>query len=108
MYRTAIAILMNAAADAIQDTILVCWEKINTLKENKYYKTWMTRVLINKCYDILKQREKITSFEEYEETVMQQELNDNFKEMLSVLDEKYRIPMMLYYGQGYKIQSFWI
>ena len=35
MYRTAIAILMNEedAADALQDTILTCWEKLYALKK---------------------------------------------------------------------------
>jgi len=107
MYRTAIAILMNDndAADAIQDTILACWEKLNTLKDNRFYKTWMTRILINKCYDILKQRENLTSFEECGELAVWDDSNLEFKEMLSVLDDKYRIPMMLFYGQGYKINE---
>lgn len=48
MYRTAIAILINEenAADALQDTILTCWEKISTLKKAEYFKTWMERILI--------------------------------------------------------------
>ncbi|MCH5255399.1 MAG: RNA polymerase subunit sigma-70, partial [Lachnospiraceae bacterium] len=56
MYRTAIAILMNEedAADALQDTILTCWEKLYTLKKAEYFKTWMTRILINHCYDIIR------------------------------------------------------
>ena len=43
MYRTAVAIVMNDAdaADAIGDTILACWEKLETLKNNAYFKTWM-------------------------------------------------------------------
>ena len=43
LYRVAISILMNDedAADAIQDTILGCWEKLQTLKEEKYFKTWI-------------------------------------------------------------------
>ncbi|MEZ3469927.1 MAG: RNA polymerase subunit sigma-70, partial [Schaedlerella sp.] len=47
MYRTAIAILMNEedAADALQDTILTCWEKLYTLKKPEFFKTWMTRIL---------------------------------------------------------------
>ena len=34
MYKTAIAILQNDedAADAIQETILICWEKIGSLR----------------------------------------------------------------------------
>lgn len=104
MYRTAIAILMHDqdAADAIQETILACWEKLGMLRENKYFKTWMTRILINKCYDIQKQREHEAAFEEYEEKAVQDETNLQIKEMLSTLDEKYRVPMMLFYGQGYK------
>ena len=51
MYRTASAILPQDAdiADAIQETILTVWEKIDTLQKNRYFKTWMIRILINKC-----------------------------------------------------------
>ena len=39
MYRTAIAILLNDedAADAVQDTILACWEKLDMLKSPPYF-----------------------------------------------------------------------
>ena len=49
MYKTAIAILQNDedAADAIQETILICWEKIGSLRNAKFFKTWMTRILIH-------------------------------------------------------------
>lgn len=107
MYKTAIAILMNDedVADAIQDTILTCWEKLNTLRESRYFKTWMTRILINKCYAIKKQNKHIVLLDEYEEVSVENSLNENLYEILSVLDEKYRIPMMLFYGQGYKTEE---
>ena len=38
-------------ADAIQDTILSCYENLPGLKKNNYFKTWMIRILINKCKD---------------------------------------------------------
>lgn len=41
------------AADAIQDTILSCYEHLKGLREIGYFKTWMIRILINKCKDIL-------------------------------------------------------
>ena len=51
MYKVARGILDNDedAADAIQDTILTCFEKIHTLKNPEYFKTWMIRILINEC-----------------------------------------------------------
>jgi RNA polymerase sigma-70 factor (ECF subfamily) len=107
MYRTSLAILMNDAdaADAIGDTILACWEKMDTLKESKYFKTWMTRILINKCYDILKQRERLVSFEECEDMAAKEDPNGKLKELLASLDEKYRVPMLMFYGHGYKIRE---
>ncbi len=102
MYRTAVAILANDAdcADAIQDTILSCWEKIGTLRENRFFKTWLTRILIRKCCDIKKQQKNRVPLEEWQESGADTP-NSDLKEMLSVLDEKYRVPMMLFYGQGY-------
>lgn len=44
-------------ADAMAETVLVCWEKLSTLKENRYVKTWMIRILMNKCYDLLRKKE---------------------------------------------------
>lgn len=107
MYKTAIAIVMNDydAADAMQDTLLSCWEKIDTLKHDKYFKTWVIRILINKCYSIRKRYQRETIMEDYIEQSTEDVSNLEFKEMLSVLDEKYRVPMYLYYGQGYKISE---
>lgn len=105
MYRTAVAILMNDddAADAIQDTVLACWEKIETLREERYFKTWMTRILINKCYDIKKQRIDKVSIEDCSELVAQEEHdNGEMYDILAQLDVSYRLPMMLFYGEGYK------
>ena len=41
-------------ADAIQETVIDCYEKIGSLREAKYFKTWLTRILINNCNDILR------------------------------------------------------
>lgn len=107
MYRVAISILRNDedVADAIQDTILSCWEKIGTLKESKYFKTWMIRILINKCFDIRDIYKKEVYCEETEEKPIYDEYNIELKEALRHLDDKYRIPMILYYGEGYRIKE---
>ena len=56
MYKVAWAYLKNDedVADAIQETIITCYENIDRLKEPKYFKTWLIRILINKCNDILR------------------------------------------------------
>ena len=107
LYRVAISILMNDedAADAIQDTILGCWEKLHTLKQEKYFKTWLTRILINHCYDMRKKQQRMTTMEDYEEPVAEDQYNVELKEALGQLDEKYRIVLLLYYGEGFKIKE---
>lgn len=107
MYRTAIAILENEedAGDAMQDTILACWEKIDTLKQAKYFKTWLTRILMNHCYDILRHKAVYLELDKCEEISSNDEINIEWKEALKALDEKYRLPIELFYGQGYKVKE---
>ncbi len=107
MYKVARGILSNDedVADAIQDTILVCFEKMHTLKKPEYFKTWMIRILINECNGILRHYRSLnlqegfadagradTSLAEFE-----------FKEMLNRVEEKYREVLILYYVEGFKI-----
>ena len=107
MYRTAIAILMNEedAADALQDTILTCFEKLYTLKKAEYFKTWMTRILINHCYDILRANPVCGNIKLYEEPSKCDEYNLELKEAYASVEERYRLPMELYYSQGFKIRE---
>ena len=108
MYKTANAILKNDedAADAIQETIIACWQKLNDLKNDIYFRTWMTRILINKCYEIIKKNEKVTYMEEIPEVVTESDFsNVEWKEAMSVLDEKYRLVIVLYYAQGFSTKE---
>ena len=108
MYRTAVAILMNDedAADAIQEAILTCWERLGSLRDNRLFKTWMTRILINKCYDIRNKRIDAVDISEHEELAFhEEESNLEIKEALEQLDEKYRLPIMMYYSDGYSTKE---
>ena len=69
LYKTASAILRNDAdaADAISDTILTCWEKKGQLKKPEFFRTWMTRILINKCKDMIRTQSSFSLVEELPE-----------------------------------------
>lgn len=107
MYRVAYAILMNDedAADAIQETILTCWEKLSSLRKVTYFKTWMTRILINHCYDMRRKSAPLTNLEEWEEPSEPDRYNIEWKEALSGVSEKYRIVLILFYSEGYHINE---
>ena len=109
MYQMAKTILKNEedVADAMAETVLVCWEKLSTLKENRYVKTWMIRILMNKCYDLLRKKELLLT----EDTVSEEDAREDgygmaeWEQVLQSLDEKYRLVMLLYYVDGFKIRE---
>ena len=108
LYKTAKAILMNDedVADAMQETIMTCWEKMGTLKENRYFKAWVTKILINECYNLIRGRKGVTYVEEIPEIPDDREESDlEWKEALAVLGEEYRLPVVLYYVQGFQTKE---
>lgn len=104
MYKTAGAILFNDEdiADAISDTILACWENLSGLKNNRFFKTWMTRILVNKCSDIIRRKKYFIGDElpdmPYTESGYE---NAEWKEAIGQIPEKYRLVMLLYYIEGF-------
>ena len=109
MYKTARSILSQDedVADAISDTILACWEQFGSLKHDGYFRTWMTRILVNKCYDLIRAN-KTVAWEDYipDPAYREQEYeNIEWKQTLDSLSEKYRLIMMLYYVEGFKVSE---
>ena len=109
MYKTARSILSQDedVADAISDTIQVCWEQLGSLKHDGYFRTWMTRILVNKCYDLIRSN-KTVAWEDYipDPAYREQEYeNIEWKQTLDSLSEKYRLIMMLYYVEGFKVSE---
>lgn len=109
MYKVAKAILKcdEDIADAMQETALTCWEKIGTLKKNDYFKTWLIRILINKCNAIYRQKMRFVPNENLPETVTVEDefSNVEWMELLKFLEEKYRTVIILYYVEGFKVKE---
>ena len=70
LYNTALLVLHreNDALDAIQDTILACWENLPSLQKDRYFKTWLVRILLNKCADIQRGQSHYAFVEELPES----------------------------------------
>lgn len=109
MYKVAKAILKNDedVADALQDTILTCWEKIGTLEKNEFFKTWLIRILINKCNVIYRQKVSWVSEEQFPEYSVSENQYTYVEwcQLLECLEEKYRIVILLYYVEGFKVRE---
>lgn len=55
LYKVARRFLNNNedVADAMQDTVMSAYKSINTLHDERYFNTWICKILINKCNGIL-------------------------------------------------------
>lgn len=108
LYKVAKGYLKNEedVADAMQDTILSAFEHIDELKAVSYFKTWLTRILINHCTNIVRRQRRMVSMEEAEEPAGSLVESDyGFYELLRELPEKDRIIFLLYYGEGFNIRE---
>lgn len=109
MYKTARGFFRNEEdiADVIQDTILTCYEKLDTLRRPEFFKTWMIRILINHCNDLIRKNRKtltMSELPEREDRQKQSELMESeFTMLIDSLDEKYRLVILLYYLEQLKI-----
>ncbi len=109
LYHVARSILANDedCADAMQNAILHAYEKLHTLQKDNYFKTWLTRILINECYQIIRSKKTLISYEDYFETHAQAK-EDTDSEIFSIvmeLEKNYRIPFVLFYVEGYSVKE---
>ena len=107
LYRVAKSILKNDedCADAVQTAILKAFDKLDTLKHEKYFRTWLTRILINECYHLLKEKREQVPYEEYMES---QESTPEYSEVFTALmelEDMYRVPFSLHYIEGYSTKE---
>lgn len=56
LYRTAFSYLKNEgdALEAIQEVTYRAYKGIKTVKEPAYFKTWLIRIMMNYCQDVIK------------------------------------------------------
>lgn len=106
MYKVVICYVNNPedAADIMQDTMLTAFEKIQDLKEPGYFRTWLTRILINKCKDFLDKRSWEIAFDEMPEKSCNDTVLDHliYEELIQAVDEQYRDILVLHYVKGFK------
>lgn len=109
LYKTALSYLKNEgeAIEAIQEVTYRAYKNIHRVKEPSYIKTWLVRIMINYCNDVLRNRKRevldealLHSQGEYED---HKELE--IEEALSKLDTRSREIITLKYFHGLKIKD---
>lgn len=118
LYRVSKSILKNDAdcEDAVSEAIVKAFGNLASLKKDKHAKTWLTRILINECFHIRKQRKKVTLLSEEDSWVLErrEENSGNLLEVeryselyhfIGKLKENQRLAVILYYYEGYSVKE---
>jgi RNA polymerase sigma-70 factor (ECF subfamily) len=97
--------------DALQEAALKAWMYRGQLRQKAYFKTWVTRILINECKRLKKRNRRILPVEEIPEDVKSCAWQEEFsydlplRDALSALDLKYRLLLVLRYRDGYSVEE---
>ena len=104
MYKTAIAILKNEddANDAIQEALYSAYKNYGNLRDKRLFTTWLIRILINKCYDIINKNKKIAYIDD---TITQNttgvedtyDIESSLEWVLNKIDKDLKEVVVLYY-----------
>ena len=97
------------ALDAVQECAMRAMISMDKLREPEYFKTWITRILINSIYLEQKKNRRNSSFEKYSETVSKQLLSIEEKtdlyDAIDLLPPVYKTVVVLKYFQEMKIKD---
>ena len=110
LYRVSMSMLRNEtdAQDAVSDTILTAFEKLNTLRNDDSFSSWLMQILVRNCYKTLKRRKR---FEDKGDSLPEAVSRDNpykiieIGEAISNLSPKIRAVVLLFYVEDYSIKE---
>jgi len=107
LYRVSTTILpqMCDREDAVQEAIAKAWQKQSKLRDDRSMHTWVIRILIHECYALLRYRKREVVSATLPERETEPDAHPLLYQLFTSLDEKYRLPMLLYYVEGYSTEE---
>lgn len=112
LYKIAFMYVKNEedAIEVFQETIYKALISIKNLKDERYFLTWLTRILINTALDLIKKKSRVVPMdrEVLENKVKPYITPENEIDLLKAvmeLDEKYKSVIVLRYYQDYSIKQ---
>lgn len=110
LYKVSMSMLRNEkdCEDAVQTAILTAYEKLNTLKNEEYFKTWIVRILINACNKQLNSRKKIVDIKDYQNISETSNFSPEELEVRLAVEKlplKIRQVVVLYYTEGFSVKD---
>jgi RNA polymerase sigma-70 factor (TIGR02954 family) len=109
MYYMSKTILKNDedCADAIQESVIKAFLNIHKLKEPTYFKTWLLRIVMNECYQLIRKSINVIPLDSILEPAYDQSMSEHLEmeEALNQLSNEQRQLLLLFYTVGLSIKE---
>ena len=106
LYHISKSILKNDSdcADAVQEAICRAFINLHTLNDERYFKTWLCRILINECHKISRYMRRLILFEDFmeHEQLISEFADNGLYIAIMNLKEKLRLVVVLHYIEGFR------
>ena len=109
LYRVAASYLRGEAdrLDAVCEAVARAWEKRGTLRDERLFATWLTRILIRECVNIQRRQRRIVPVETLPEQAQEDESDAvrSLREALETLPQRQRTMVVLHYMEDYDVRE---
>ena len=107
LYRIACALLRSETdrQDAMQETALKAWKNRASLREEQYFRTWISRIMVNECHNLHRKNSRYVPAEELPDRPVPDSGEQETRLMLESLPEKQRVPLVLHYLEGFSLEE---
>ena len=106
LYHISKSILKNDCdcADAVQETIITAYSKLHSLRDERFFQTWLCRILINECYRICHANKRVVPLEDYIEADYTSEHQNDLGlfDAIMKLKTDLRLVIVLHYIEGFQ------
>ncbi len=105
LYKTAMLYMgsHSAAMDALDEAIYKAWCARNKLREEAYFDTWITRILINECHNELRRQKRLYPIDELPEMAGEELDHLPLKEAIRRLSKELKDVIILRYFSGFTL-----
>ena len=109
LYRVAASYLRGEAdrLDAVCEAVARAWEKRGTLRDERLFATWLTRILIRECVNIQRRQRRTVPVEALPEQAQEDDSDAvrSLREAMETLPQRQRTMVVLHYMEDYDVRE---